>query len=64
GDTPTERCHIVGCSCTPLDRIVDDVLLPKAQIGDFVVVLQSGAYARSASPRDFLGHPEAIEMLV
>ena len=51
GDTPTERCHIVGCSCTPLDRIADDVLLPEAQIGDFVVVLQSGAYARSASPR-------------
>jgi diaminopimelate decarboxylase len=64
GDTPTERCHIVGCSCTPLDRIVDDVLLPEAHIGDFVVVLQSGAYTRSASPRDFLGHPEAIEMLV
>ncbi|MPV57736.1 pyridoxal-dependent decarboxylase, exosortase A system-associated [Burkholderia sp. HI2761] len=63
-DLPVERCHIVGCSCTPLDRIADDVLLPRAQIGDFVVVLQSGAYARSASPRDFLGHPEAIEMLV
>ncbi|MCA8270162.1 hypothetical protein LGM92_28950, partial [Burkholderia vietnamiensis] len=42
----------------------DDVLLPEAQIGDFVVVFQSGAYGRSASPRDFLGHPDAIEMLV
>ncbi|MCA3640383.1 MAG: pyridoxal-dependent decarboxylase, exosortase A system-associated [Methylobacterium sp.] len=63
-DMPVERCHIVGCSCTPLDRIDDDVLLPKAQIGDFVVILQSGAYARSASPRDFLSHPEAVEMLV
>jgi len=63
-DAPLERCHIVGCACTPLDRIADDVLLPRAQIGDFVVVLQSGAYARSASPRDFLGHPDALEMLV
>ncbi|KVW82984.1 pyridoxal-dependent decarboxylase, exosortase A system-associated [Burkholderia cepacia] len=61
---PTERCHIVGCLCTPLDRIADDVLLPEAHIGDFVVVFQSGAYGRSASPRDFLGHPDAIEMLV
>ncbi|HDR9483133.1 TPA: pyridoxal-dependent decarboxylase, exosortase A system-associated [Burkholderia aenigmatica] len=61
---PTERCHIVGCLCTPLDRIADDVLLPEARIGDFVVVFQSGAYGRSASPRDFLGHPDAIEMLV
>lgn len=61
---PTERCDIVGCLCTPLDRIADDVLLPEARIGDFVVVFQSGAYGRSASPRDFLGHPDAIEMLV
>ncbi|MDN7444401.1 pyridoxal-dependent decarboxylase, exosortase A system-associated [Burkholderia cepacia] len=61
---PTERCHIVGCLCTPLDRIADDVLLPEARIGDFVVVFQSGAYGRSASPRDFLGHRDAIEMLV
>ncbi|MDS0862934.1 pyridoxal-dependent decarboxylase, exosortase A system-associated [Burkholderia pseudomultivorans] len=63
-EVPTERCHIVGCLCTPLDRIADDVLLPKARIGDFVAVLQSGAYGRSASPGDFLGHPDAIEMLV
>ncbi|KVQ59229.1 pyridoxal-dependent decarboxylase, exosortase A system-associated [Burkholderia territorii] len=63
-EVPTERCHIVGCLCTPLDRIADDVLLPEARIGDLVVVFQSGAYGRSASPRDFLGHPDAIEMLV
>ncbi|KVK76008.1 diaminopimelate decarboxylase [Burkholderia cepacia] len=63
-EVPTERCHIVGCLCTPLDRIADDVLLPEARIGDFVAILQSGAYGRSASPRDFLGHPDAIEMLV
>ncbi|WP_104012937.1 pyridoxal-dependent decarboxylase, exosortase A system-associated [Burkholderia anthinoferrum] len=61
---PTERCHIVGCLCTPLDRIADDALLPEACIGDLVVVFQSGAYGRSASPGDFLGHPNAIEMLV
>ncbi|PMS16821.1 pyridoxal-dependent decarboxylase, exosortase A system-associated [Trinickia dabaoshanensis] len=63
-DAPQERCDIVGCLCTPLDRIADDVPLPDARIGDFVVVLQSGAYGRSASPADFLGHPAAIEMLV
>ncbi|WP_175824463.1 pyridoxal-dependent decarboxylase, exosortase A system-associated [Burkholderia cepacia] len=63
-EAPKERCHIVGCLCTPLDRIADNVLLPEARIGDFVVVLQSGAYGRSASPRDFLSHPDAIEMLV
>ncbi|WP_118181147.1 pyridoxal-dependent decarboxylase, exosortase A system-associated [Paraburkholderia phosphatilytica] len=59
-----ERCSVVGCLCTPLDRIAHDVMLPVAEIGDFVVVLQSGAYGRSASPGDFLGHPPPVEMLV
>ncbi|MBB2930585.1 diaminopimelate decarboxylase [Paraburkholderia silvatlantica] len=58
------RCHVVGCLCTPLDRLADDVELPEAHIGDFVVVKQSGAYGRSASPVHFLSHPEPVEMLV
>ncbi|RKE39520.1 diaminopimelate decarboxylase [Paraburkholderia sp. BL23I1N1] len=59
-----ERCHVVGCLCTPLDRLADDIELPEAHIGDFVVVRQSGAYGRSASPLHFLSHPEPVEMLV
>lgn len=59
-----ERCHVVGCLCTPLDRLADDIELPEANIGDFVVMKQSGAYGRSASPLHFLSHPEPVEMLV
>lgn len=59
-----ERCHVVGCLCTPLDRLADDIELPIALIGDFVVVTQSGAYGRSASPVHFLSHPQPVEMLV
>lgn len=61
---PRERCYVVGCLCTPLDRLADDVELPEAHIGDFVVVKQSGAYGRSASPVHFLSHPEPVEILV
>jgi diaminopimelate decarboxylase len=61
---PREQCHVVGCLCTPLDRLADNVELPEAHIGDFVVVKQSGAYGRSASPVHFLSHPEPVEMLV
>lgn len=63
GGASLERCHVVGCLCTPLDRLADDVTLPAAQIGDYVVVGQSGAYARSASPADFLSHPQPVEIL-
>lgn len=59
-----EICHVVGCLCTPLDRLADAVALPRAEIGDFVVVGQSGAYGRSASPSGFLSHPLPAEILV
>ena len=35
-----------------------------ADVGDLVVVFQSGAYGYSASPRDFLGHPHPLEVLL
>lgn len=54
---------VVGPLCTPLDVIADRMLLPAAQVGDFVVVFQSGAYGASASPQGFLGHPRAVEIL-
>jgi diaminopimelate decarboxylase len=38
--------------------------LPVAQIGDYVVIFQSGAYGASASPQEFLGHPRVVEVLV
>lgn len=55
---------VVGPLCTPLDLLADRMPLQQADVGDLVVVFQSGAYGRSASPRDFLGHPDVIEALV
>lgn len=59
-----EESNIVGCLCTPLDRLGDKVPLPRGEVGDLVVVFQSGAYGRSSSPTAFLGHPEPAEILV
>lgn len=59
-----ETATVVGCLCTPLDVLAEKVQLPEARIGDLVVILQSGAYGRTASPSAFLGHPEASEVLV
>jgi diaminopimelate decarboxylase len=38
--------------------------LARAEIGDLIVVFQSGAYGYSASPTRFLSHPEPVEVLV
>ena len=60
----TELVNVVGPLCTPLDVLADKMHLPKAEIGDYVVVFQSGAYGLTASPIHFLSHPVAREVLV
>lgn len=59
-----EEASVVGCLCTPLDRLADQVLLPRAEPGDLVAVFCAGAYGASASPGAFLGHGPAREVLL
>ena len=59
-----EEASVVGCLCTPLDRLADKAGFPRAEAGDLVAVFQAGAYGASASPAQFLGHGPATEMLV
>ncbi len=59
-----ESVSVVGPLCTPLDLLADKMELPKADVGDLVVILQSGAYGLTASPTRFLSHPEPMEVLV
>lgn len=59
-----ETVNIVGPLCTPLDILADKMALPKADIGDLVVIFQSGAYGYTASPNKFLSQPDALEVLV
>jgi diaminopimelate decarboxylase len=59
-----EEANVVGCLCTPLDRLADKGGFPRAEVGDFVAVFCAGAYGASASPAMFLGQGPAREMLV
>ena len=63
-DLGTETASVVGPLCTPMDLLADRMELHRAEAGDLVVVFQSGAYGRSASPRGFLSHPDVAEALV
>jgi diaminopimelate decarboxylase len=63
-DGQGELLDIVGPLCTPLDTIGRAVKLPLPQIGDFLGILQSGAYARAASPLGFLSHVTPPEVMV
>ena len=64
GAEPSEEASIVGCLCTPLDRLADKANLPRADIGDLVAIFCAGAYGASASPAAFLGQGPAAELLV
>lgn len=59
-----ETVSVVGCLCTPLDLLGDQVELPHADVGDLIVVFQAGAYGLTASPTAFLGHPLPSEVLL
>jgi diaminopimelate decarboxylase len=64
GAEPVETVSVVGCLCTPLDRLGDQVALPRAEVGDLIAIFQAGAYGASASPAAFLGQGPAREILV
>ena len=59
-----EEANVVGCLCTPLDRLADQAMLPHADVGDIFAVFCAGAYGASASPSAFLGQGPAQEVLV
>ncbi len=64
GGGEVETVSVVGPLCTPLDLLGDKVTLPRADVGDLIVVFKSGAYGLTASPINFLSHPHPAEVLV
>ncbi len=59
-----ETVQVVGPLCTPLDLLGNRVELPPAGPGDLIALFQSGAYGFTASPRDFLSHPQPAQILL
>lgn len=60
---PFETATVVGCLCTPLDRLAERATLADTGPGDLIALFMAGAYGRTASPEAFLGHPPAPELL-
>lgn len=62
--TNREVVSVVGPLCTPLDFLSNNMEMARADVGDLIVVFQSGAYGLTASPVGFLSHPWPDEILV
>lgn len=63
GHEAEEVVSVVGCLCTPLDRLADRVALPRPEVGDVIAIFLAGAYGLTASPSNFLGYPMPAEVL-
>jgi diaminopimelate decarboxylase len=63
-ERPLETVSVVGCLCTPLDLLANQVELPRADVGDIIAIFMAGAYGATASPASFLGHGPALETLI
>ncbi len=48
--TQREVVSVVGPLCTPLDLLADEMELAQAEVGDLIVVFQSGAYGFDGKP--------------
>ena len=59
-----ETVTVAGPLCTPDDILGRNVSLSKADRGDILCILNSGAYGSSFSPLSFLGHPTPGEILI
>ena len=59
-----EKVDIVGCLCTTLDRLANRIEIGSPEVGDVVVIKNSGAYGLTASPIFFLGHETPREVLI
>ncbi len=60
----TEIVTVAGPLCTALDVLAEDIRLPKAKIGDWIVVSNAGAYCATLSPAGFASRPRPREYLI
>jgi diaminopimelate decarboxylase len=64
-DAPTQPTELAGPLCTPIDRLASAVELPRdLAAADLLVFANCGAYAKHASPVNFLGHDWPAEVLI
>jgi diaminopimelate decarboxylase len=64
GAPAEEQVTVTGCLATPHDVFGDEVMLPRAEVGDLIAIFCAGAYGLTASPQGWESRPAAREMMV
>lgn len=63
-DCKKEVVSVVGNLCTPIDILAEDILLPKAEIGDILCIDKAGSYGYSMSLKEFISHNQSKEIYI
>lgn len=59
-----EKVNIVGNLCTSADIMAKDIMLPKANIGDVLVVSNAGSYSYTLTPLLFASQPLPLQFYI
>ncbi len=59
--TETEWVTVTGNLCSGFDVFARDIILPKAEVGDYLEFSNAGSYACTLSLREFASQPKAAE---
>lgn len=60
----SQPISICGPLCTSSDRLAVDVIIPKPELGDYIVFYLAGAYGLTANPGLFLSHGYPKEIML
>ncbi len=63
-ETETETVDLCGNLCTAIDTLAQNIKLPKAKIGDKVMITNAGSYAFTLTPILFSSHELPKEFLI
>lgn len=63
-ETETEEVNLVGNLCTGQDIAAKDIILPRLNVGDVVVMTNAGAYAASITPMQFSTHVPPAQLFL
>lgn len=63
-NAPLEQIDLVGNLCTATDVIAKDIVMPRLECGDILVITNAGAYAAVLSPMQFSTQPQPAELFL
>ena len=61
---PEEKIDLVGNLCTAADVIAEDIMMPRLERGDIVIINNAGAYASVLSPMQFSSQEKPAEIFI